>query len=309
MALITHTYPLREALYHMVRGGHTTTYVWKSSERDSTGFVQLRVREGVPHAQLLFISNYQEQLTADSTLSWLPLLEAITAEAGRHGILSLEAEVEEDGDELLLLREAGFVVYTRQDIWQLTTPPANPIDLPLQPRQSQDDWDIQLLYANIVPRLIQQVEPHPPLSHGESWVLREGDELVAFAHITTGSAGAWWQLFLHPNAQATAETLIQALIQRHPPQPDYPIYCCVRRYQSWLERPLEKVGFHHNSSQAVMVKHTVQRIERPVSDLSALMEAKAVTNGQTGVVQRSQQVAPRSKFFKTNPHQQPDEDK
>ncbi len=43
----------------------------------------------------------------------------------------------------------------------------------LQPRQTSDDWDIQLFYANTVPRLVQLVEPVPPLDKGNTWVLRD----------------------------------------------------------------------------------------------------------------------------------------
>jgi hypothetical protein len=40
-------------------------------------------------------------------------------EAGQRGIHSLVAEVDEVSDELPVLRRAGFVVYTRQDVWVL----------------------------------------------------------------------------------------------------------------------------------------------------------------------------------------------
>ncbi|MBK7895996.1 MAG: hypothetical protein IPJ90_14200 [Anaerolineaceae bacterium] len=51
--------------------------------------------------------------------AWLPLLDQAVVEAGQRGIHSLVAEVDEVSDELPVLRRAGFVVYTRQDVWVL----------------------------------------------------------------------------------------------------------------------------------------------------------------------------------------------
>jgi hypothetical protein len=51
----------------------------------------------------------------------------------------------------------------------------------------------------------------------------------------------------------------------------------VRRYQSWVQNALERSGFTLWGSQAVMVKHIVQKAARPLSDLSAALEAQGIT--------------------------------
>ena len=43
------------------------------------------------------------------------------------------------------------------------------------------------------------------------------------------------------------------------------MYCCVRRYQEWLWRPLESLGFELFGSMAVMVKRLVVPVDRAVS--------------------------------------------
>jgi hypothetical protein len=51
----------------------------------------------------------------------------------------------------------------------------------------------------------------------------------------------------------------------------------VRRYQSWVQNALERSGFTLWGSQAVMVKHIVQKASRPLTDLSAALEAQGIT--------------------------------
>jgi len=196
-ALTRNINPVRGALFGIV-GGDFPTYVWKSENRATAGFIQLSLVEGSPLAQILFVGATSDTAVAgngDTAVPllatppaineqvWLPLLDQAVIEAGRQGIVSLVAEVDELGPELPILRRAGFVVYTRQDIWAISEfVPHNGAEL-LRPRQETDDWDIQLLYANTVPRLVQMVEPLPPPGEGTGWVLREDGELAAFVHI------------------------------------------------------------------------------------------------------------------------------
>ncbi len=293
-ALTHHPRLLRKALVSLIGVGRYPTYVWKDAEGGTTGFVQLHLEDSshahIVHAALSHDGAAETDESAPERV-WLPLLEQLTAEIGRCGLHSLVAEVPEESPELLLLRQAGFAIYTRQDVWVLDEwTPAHSDGYPLAPnrvlvqRQSTDDWDIQLLYVNTVPRLVQLVEPSPP-EEGVSLVLREGDELAAFVHLDEGPAGTWLQFFIHPQAETRAEALVAAAMSQYPPAPRQPIYCCVRRYQSWLQHELQALGFRRWGGQAVMVKHTVQRVRSAMPDLATLMEKQAVP-GSTPVIQR-----------------------
>jgi hypothetical protein len=74
-----------------------------------------------PTAQLLgqMVNGHGERPYQVNENAWLPLLDQAVIEAGQRGIHSLVAEVNEVSDELPVLRRAGFVVYTRQDVWVL----------------------------------------------------------------------------------------------------------------------------------------------------------------------------------------------
>lgn len=290
-ALTHNPHPVRDALVSMVSGDYPTL-IWKSDDRGAAGFIQLQVTQESPRAHIFFLGatpeasdgeagqgqNRQTAVKEINETVWLSLLDQAVAEVGRRGIHSLVAEVGETSSELPILRRAGFAIYTRQDIWVLEQADglANGQPRLLRPRQTTDDWDIQLLYANIVPRLVQSVEPLPPLSSGDGWVLREDDELTAFIHVYKGSLASWLRLFIHPNAETRVDEIVTAALQVVRPAVTHPVFCCVRRYQSWLQGPLHRAGFSLWGSQAVMVKHTVKHQVKTVAELTAVRESQPI---------------------------------
>jgi hypothetical protein len=273
----------------MLVGGSSTTYIWKSKNPDAAAFVQLNLEEGQPNAHLASIGvgvtegEPDDQGESDEDI-WLPLLDQLVVVAGQRGVHNLIAEAAEDGPELQVLRRAGFVVYTRQDIWINDRLDPNGSSGQLVERQAIDDWDISVLYSSIVPGMIQSVEPGPPLDTGQNWVLREDGELTAYVHVSSGPVANWMKLFIHPNARTRPKNIIEAALQAQSPTAEHPVYCCVRRYQSWLLSALETAGFRPWGSQAVMVKHIVQHIESPAPVAKNVIEPKAVP-GSTTIIQ------------------------
>jgi hypothetical protein len=302
-ALTNNPHPVRDALISMI-GGDYPTLICKRDDLGTAGFIQLQVQEDMPQAHIFFLGtklngrltkngDADEQSIKESI--WLALLDQAVAEVGARGVYSLVAEVSELGDELPILRQAGFAVYTRQDIWMLDAFAANGRSpLTLHKRETEDDWDIQLLYANTVPRLVQLVEPVPPQTEGDGWVLREGSELTAFVHVKTGSVASWLRLFVHPNAESRADDILPAVLQQIIPSPARPVFCCVRRYQSWLQGPLARAGFTLEQSQAVMVKHTVNHQQKGLSGATAVIEAQGIP-ASSPMVRRYQQLEQNGK--------------
>ena len=278
-ALTRSCQPLRGALFNMVTRGDAATYVWRAENGDSSGFVQLLLPPGQPHAQLLCLgatpvdgadAEHSSRINEDA---WFFLLDGAVAAIGQRGIHSVIAEVEETGPELPVLRQAGFAVYTRQDIWCMAGPAPSAGDNQLQLVTEADEWDVEWLYAHTVPPLIQLVEPTPP-QEGQDWILREGDDLVAVVNLRDGRAATWMRLFIHPNAQARAGEIVAAATTLARPQPDHPVYCCVRRYQSWVQSALLQSGYALCQSQAVMVRHVVKSIEKKAAELGARLQTQ-----------------------------------
>jgi hypothetical protein len=281
-ALAENLHPLRGALLSMVARGDCPTLIWKSENKDLAGFIQLLMDEDRQHAHILYLSPNavtpinEEEVGTDHSVDgnmhsneglWLSLLDQAVSEAGHYGIHSLVAEVDEIGPELAILRRAGFAVYTRQDIWSLAADKSIPEEVSaihkLRPRLEKDDWDLQLLYANTVPRLVQLVEPTPPMATRNTWVQRdESGELVAFVQIRDGEIATWIRLFIHPSVESDAEEILKSALFVKTGGREKPVYLCVRRYEGWLPAVLERVGFEKWGSQAVMVKHTVYHTRR-----------------------------------------------
>lgn len=296
-ALVENFHPLRSAIVSMLMGGEFPTFVWKPDNGENAGFIQLRIPASATQAYVLYISpRCQPPADGAATVSipaideaaldepgcsaWLALLDEAAAGAGSRGVHHIIAEVDEHGVELQALRRAGFAIYTRQDIWAMRAADYKPQALPNHPltrRVSTDEWDVQLLYANTVPRLVQAVEPLPINGEGEGWVLREGDELAAFVNVRRGAVATWLRFFIHPEAESEAADIVAAALQVAFANESELVYCCVRRYESWSSNALEHGGFHLVGSQAVMVRHIVQHLPRSVPEAAVALEGQRIS--------------------------------
>ena len=104
-----------------------------------------------------------------------------------------------------------------------------------------------------LPGLVQQVETLP-VGHLRGLVYYRGTELLAYVDLIYGLRGILAQPFIHPDAEALPEALLQ-LLQSMPDLYSRPVYVRVRSYQFWLEPMLEKTGAQQTERQAVMVRH------------------------------------------------------
>src|SRR5690606_39683345 len=87
----------------------------------------------------------------------------------------------------------------------------------------------------------------------------------------------WMRLFVHPNAEARVEEILTAVLHLKPPRLTHPLYCCVRRYQSWVQGALIRAGFSLWGSQAVMVKHTVKHAPKSTPEPPVSRDAQPVS--------------------------------
>ena len=190
---------------------------------------------------------------------------------------SLIAEAPEDSQAVEVLQRAGFAVYLRQDILRLVrtrlTIQAEPIMRPAEPR---DLWGIQQLYMNTVPRLAQLAEGLPRVQRSgavRGYVLEDQLEIVAYLQVRRGPMGAWFNILMHPKAESKAARVIEYGLSLFGSNWNAPIYCSVRRYQEWLHRPLETLGFGAYGSTAVMVKHLVKLISESEPNMVHALES------------------------------------
>ena len=192
------------------------------------------------------------------------VLDYLISIAGGRGAFRLLADIDDRTGTYEMMRMAGFATYSRQRIWQLTR------HLPIQASNRgwrvatrKDILAIRLLYNNLVPGLVQQIEPISTDQKPRGMVFGQDDDLLAYVEIRYGHRGIWMQPFVHPDAQNITEHFTD-LLQRITNRGSRPVYICIRSYQSWLEPALEELGAEVGVRQAVMVKHLgkMQKVAR-----------------------------------------------
>jgi hypothetical protein len=211
---------------------------------------QLTFKPGASYARLSFLA--PEDAMDQSELS--ALADYMAIQMGEHGAFHILADVDESSQVFLLLHRAGFAIYARQRIWRLEGQPVGEGNsVTWRACRSQDSIGVRSLYCNIVPGLVQQVEPLPQKNLKGVVHYKNGD-LLAFVELKYGRNGIWVQPFIHPDAEGFDRYLFQ-LLHDLPGRGNRPLYICVRSYQSWLESAIEAIGAQPGPGQAVMVRH------------------------------------------------------
>lgn len=236
------------------------TWVYKSKKAPLALMGQIAHASDAPFARITFLAP-ENGLASPGTAH---LLEHLAQKTQQQGLLNLLAESDEKSVAFESLRQAGFAIYARQRIWQkeANAPHAKP-EIPWGLASKPDVWPVQSLYHNVVPGLVQQIEPLPEKQINGLVCYHEG-ELIGYADLQYGPRGVWVQPFIHPDAPRPEARLRDLFISLTDPR-TRPIFIGVRTYQSWLEGALEVAQARPGPAQAVMVKRLVaqQRVTRP----------------------------------------------
>jgi hypothetical protein len=283
LALTRHPRPLQSALagFFSLSGHGLRTYVLREDNEEAklSGLIQLRDRRNRKFSVITFLAPAVE-VNHHTREVWERLLEFAAAQTGKLGVQHIIAEVPDESEAIEVLHRAGYAIYVRQDIYRLSrsrdTVLAEPL---LRSCQSGDEWGVQQLYHNTVPRLAQLADGAPRLYRSgavRGYVLEDQQEIAAYLQVRRGPDGAWFSLLVHPRAEARAGAILEYGLSLFGTSWNAPIYCGVRRYQEWLSHPLEALGFVHHGSTVVMVKHLVNMIQEPeTSKVPALEKATA----------------------------------
>ncbi|GAB4417499.1 MAG: hypothetical protein Kow00106_13330 [Anaerolineae bacterium] len=223
------------------------------------GFVgQFRQRGGRAVAQLTFLA--PEPQPAHLSY-WLQIIDALVTEAGKRGAVLVSAEVPEGHAAFVAFRQTGFAVYSRQAILRRDPGPTGVDPTLVRAESEQDAPGISLLYANTVPRLLQQAEPWPEAEQNGLVYERDG-QIAGYLEVIEGKNGVVIKPYFHPEVYDQAAEVILAALAHLPRSAEVPVYLYARAYQDWLRGVLERVGFVACAEQALMVKHTAHRLER-----------------------------------------------
>jgi hypothetical protein len=242
-------------------GSSTRTYTYRSEITAGSGeplLGQLSYAAGSSYAKFTFLApeNSLEQPEVSEFSDFLAI------QVGEMGGFHILADVDECSHVFELLHRAGFAIYARQRIWRLEGQSLSAGDSAAWISiRSKDTIAVRSLYCNVVPGLVQQVEPLPKKGV-KGRVYYNNADILAFAEIKSGRIGTWIQPFINPDADDIEQFLVP-LMQELQARRNRPLYICIRSYQSWLESALEAIGAQPGPSQAVMVRHLT--VARPVN--------------------------------------------
>jgi hypothetical protein len=248
---LTHGNPLGALAFLSYLNPRRTIYTAVASADGLSLMGQVALKDDEPSARLAFIT--PQENANGLTLS---LMDHLATQAGGWGAFHLLAEVDEDNAVFKSLRQAGFNMYAWQRIWRL---PAMKAGGSAWRRVEEVEWPaVQALHGQIVPALIQPVDPLPQQAAG--LVCRQDGVLQAYATISSGPSGTWIQPLVPPEIGCSAELLASL-----PGLGNRPAFICVRSYQAWLETVLEEIGAEAGARQAVMVKRLAKLVKEPAS--------------------------------------------
>jgi hypothetical protein len=271
MAFTRGPQPLQNALLDSLTPGRSEcTMVVRAGDDGAQDLIgQVNHPYQSPVARLTFVSPADALQTTAGT----HLLDALAKAVGQRGAHNLVAEVDEHSQAFESLRRAGFAIYARQRIWECL--PESLADRAASgsrwnAEREADHLAITSLYQNLVPALVQHVEPYP-LSARKGLVHYQEGELLGYADIDKGPHGVWLHPFIHP-AIEDSEILILDLLDTIAQDTQRPVYLCVRSYQGWMNTKLGRMGITQWHDQAVMVKRLAARVRRPAQSPMAAFE-------------------------------------
>lgn len=303
------TSPFADALASRMSFGNmgAETYVLYTNGRKqrALGVVQARHRKNRPEADITFIAPSLEQ-DPEAVTTWYRLLSEATNGLGELGCQRIYAAVPAGNSVEEVFRQAGFVAYTREQVYILDNPgvsaflAAHPArasgTTTLRRMRKRDGWNVLRVYVAVTPRNVQyaegmfttegtqtNLEDWWENANGTSYVLETNNTLTGIVRVTRGRLASWVRLHLAPPAAGRADDLVAAAIALVSKTRVRPIYVAVRDYEGGIRGALEAAGFVRKLERSHMVKHTTVRVREAVPWLAPVLETTKIPAVHTRV--------------------------
>lgn len=264
------------ALRCLLRGNGRELSMAVYHERGGSATAQALGRPGRPEQEVIYLATQGAPPTRDHEL-WYRLLERICLNAGYYQVQRVYAAPPSQSNELReIFRQTGFQVFAHRTLLHLSGPDwdQGTTLAPMRPQTRRDHWAIHKLYGATTPHLVQAAEVRNARQWAltfagtlggpmrSAWVLGPTDDLDAYLRLASGSSGHVFSLLIRPTARDQAvEVLRFGLAQLSDTRP---VYLLLHEFQSELLIPAQDLGFQPIGEQALMVKHTVVQVRRPL---------------------------------------------
>jgi len=237
------------------------------------GFAQVWPRPDRPEWDLGYLA---PSLTSDENADlWRGLLNDLVLFGVERGILRIYARASEDTQTEGVLRQAGFTVVSREEVFALSRceEPASPSrPAGLRAVGSQDSWALSELYRQAVPQLVRRTEEFPTrlvatpfsglpaLTPIDEYVWAEEGRIIAHLGLCSSPKGYWLEVVALPERRADTSPHIRYMLSLAVCSPRTPVYCPVPDYASGLGQVLRALGFEAYARQVLLVVHTAARV-------------------------------------------------
>ncbi len=257
---------LRNVMQRVTLGVEQVAALLQASDYGCYG--QIEKRQTRQFAQMCYLGTLEDP--EPEIIS--KLLEYLITIAGEWESLGVVADLPEISPLFEGFRKAGFTIWARQKVYNLSTSEIKKNDGELKWRTwTPNDFSaMYALYKEVIPCVVQSIEPLPRSSMPGLVAYQLNGSLAAYADLVYGPKGIWVQLTASPEAPANgfAESLTQAI-------PDIygrPLYISVRSYLPWVESSIEDSGYIHQESQVLLVKHLTLRRQLERSNVKKIFE-------------------------------------
>lgn len=228
----------------------------------------------------------------DAADLWLDLLRHVIVRGAQLKVDRVFARSAEDAEAEDILRQAGFSVNLREEVFALSTaaPPATrPKGLRLL--EAPDRLALDRLCCAAEPRLPQGMQGFtlrsicpPPLLLTRAvsvtehvWMVR--DEALAYLSLMQSPSGFWLDVVVRPERRAELLPHLKYVLTLTECSPTRPVYCPVLDSGVGVGWLLRTVGFTAFARQVLLVAHTMvrARVRRPlmIPSLEGSMDVSA----------------------------------
>ena len=245
---------LRNVMQRVASLVEQEAFIWEG-ESGQGCYGQIEKRQNRAYAQMCYVGCQEE---ADP-LVLCRLLEPLVQSAGAWKALGVLADLPEASPLFEGFHKAGFRIWARQKVYDLTQTKdqGEETELRWRPWNSTDINSMKTLYREVVPASVQLIEPITRKSAIGMVSTRPNGSLSAYADLEYGPKGVWVQTLVDPEVDPT--DLLKSLPQAIPELLGRPVYLCVRSYQPWVDTALENAGYGLQEAQILLVKHLVLR--------------------------------------------------
>jgi len=204
---------------------------------------------------------------------WQRLLSHLLILGAQQGKRHIYARLAEDAEAETILRQAGFNVISREEVFVLSQE-VSPAPQPkgLRPVTGDDLGPLQEFYGQVMPPVVQATQGFPAhwLASTQRHLWRAGavnefiwsekGKVVAYLGLSGSARGAWLEVFVRPEYRGDVLPHIRYVLALSGCSATRPVYCPIPDHTVGLGWLLRTLGFSSYVRQVVLVAHNYGRV-------------------------------------------------